>query len=178
VKALELAILFHDTYERLAPSFGYETRPDTRQFDAASKNGRLMVAVCGEVLQRLGLGAKCEYCGIPEPLPEGAAHFSSCPKSPHCDPEDAAQAEADARFISLMQASSVPLLALDVYESNSWRRVGLRDRYHEVMAPCTQKDGHPDIRGTDVLRALVAAFNAMLLRHPLGKLPSRPTTGA
>jgi hypothetical protein len=47
---LELAILFHETYERLAPSFGYETRTDTRVFDLESKNGKLMVAVCGELL--------------------------------------------------------------------------------------------------------------------------------
>lgn len=51
--ALALAIRFHDLYERLAPTFGYETRKGTRQFDPASQNGRLMVAVCGEVL-RLG----------------------------------------------------------------------------------------------------------------------------
>lgn len=52
---LELAIVFHETYERLAPSFGYETRPDTKQFDPTSKNGRLMVAVCGELLEKNAL---------------------------------------------------------------------------------------------------------------------------
>lgn len=41
-----LATRFHETYERLAPSFGYETRADTKTFDPESKNGRLMVAVC------------------------------------------------------------------------------------------------------------------------------------
>lgn len=50
--ALDLAVLFHETYERLAPDFGYETRPDTKVFDPESKNGRLMVAVCGEILNR------------------------------------------------------------------------------------------------------------------------------
>ena len=50
-KALALAIRFHETYERLAPSFGYETRTDTRRFDPESKNGRLMVAVCAELLK-------------------------------------------------------------------------------------------------------------------------------
>lgn len=44
--ALVLAIRFHETYERLAPSFGYETRTDTKVFDPESKNGKLMVAVC------------------------------------------------------------------------------------------------------------------------------------
>lgn len=47
----DLAILFHDTYERLAPSFGYETREDTRKFDENSPNGKLMMAVCEEVLK-------------------------------------------------------------------------------------------------------------------------------
>ena len=49
----ELAVLFHDTYERLAPSFGYETRTETRQFNPDTPNGRLMIAVCGEVLATL-----------------------------------------------------------------------------------------------------------------------------
>ena len=44
-----LARLFHATYERLAPEYGYETRPDTKDFDPESKNGRLMVRVCAEI---------------------------------------------------------------------------------------------------------------------------------
>lgn len=90
----------------------------------------------------------------------------------HCNqPPEAsgAQREADAAFDKAIQAAGVPLLPLEVYDSNSWRRVGLKERYHEVMAPCVQRDGQPDIRGTDLLRAMVAAFNAMLLRHPLGR---------
>lgn len=50
--SLELAVIFHETYERLAPSFGYETRTETRKFDPESKNGHLMVAVCDELLDR------------------------------------------------------------------------------------------------------------------------------
>jgi hypothetical protein len=45
-----LATRFHETYERLAPSFGYETRLDTKIFDLESKNGRLMIAVCAELM--------------------------------------------------------------------------------------------------------------------------------
>jgi len=52
-KPLDLAGLFHETYERLAPSFGYTTRPETREFDPDSPNGRLMIAVSGEVLRKL-----------------------------------------------------------------------------------------------------------------------------
>ena len=48
--ALELAKKFHETYERLAPLYGYQTRPVTREFDPDSPNGRLMVAVCQEIL--------------------------------------------------------------------------------------------------------------------------------
>jgi hypothetical protein len=53
---LRLAALFHDNYERLAPSFGYETRPETREFKPASPNGQLMIAVCQEILARLDCG--------------------------------------------------------------------------------------------------------------------------
>ena len=49
----ELAKLFHDTYERLAPEFGYATREDTKVFDQNSANGKLMVAVCNVILQSL-----------------------------------------------------------------------------------------------------------------------------
>lgn len=49
---LELARQFHDLYESMAPQFGYETRPETRQFDPESKNGRLMIAVCAEITRR------------------------------------------------------------------------------------------------------------------------------
>jgi hypothetical protein len=51
VSGESLAVMFHDTYERLAPQFGYETRPETRQFDPNSPNGRLMIAVCTEIIR-------------------------------------------------------------------------------------------------------------------------------
>jgi argininosuccinate lyase len=51
----QLAKFFHDTYESLAPSFGYETKKETRQFDSASSNGKLMIAVAEKVLQKLGV---------------------------------------------------------------------------------------------------------------------------
>ena len=50
-KGYFLAIRFHETYERLAPAYGYETRLDTRAFDPTSKNGKLMAAVCAEILE-------------------------------------------------------------------------------------------------------------------------------
>lgn len=56
---LDLARRFHEAYERLAPSFGYETRTETRVFNPNSTNGRLMVAVCAE------LGAAVTTDGTP-----------------------------------------------------------------------------------------------------------------
>lgn len=49
-RAEELAIKFHEIYETKAPSFGYETRPDTKQFDPTTANGRLMIEVCRELI--------------------------------------------------------------------------------------------------------------------------------
>jgi hypothetical protein len=54
---LRFAGLFHDTYETLAPTFGYETRPETRRFNPVTPNGRLMIAVCQAVLTQL----KCDH---------------------------------------------------------------------------------------------------------------------
>ncbi len=50
ITATELAVKFHEIYERLAPAHGYETRQETRRFDPTSPNGRLMIAVCAEIL--------------------------------------------------------------------------------------------------------------------------------
>ena len=51
LEEVELAILFHNTYERLAPSFGYETRVDTKLFETTTPNGMLMIAVCKEIIK-------------------------------------------------------------------------------------------------------------------------------
>lgn len=50
-----LARLFHETYERKAPLFGWETHKESRVFDPDSPNGRLMIEVCREVLRHLAL---------------------------------------------------------------------------------------------------------------------------
>lgn len=46
---LALAVLFHVTYEKLAPQKDYVTRTETRIFDPESPNGRLMIATCAEI---------------------------------------------------------------------------------------------------------------------------------
>lgn len=50
-RAERFARRMHETYERLAPQFHYETRPETREFNPDSVNGRLMIAVANEMLQ-------------------------------------------------------------------------------------------------------------------------------
>ena len=49
-KAEWLAREFHELYERLAPIYGYKTREETREFKPESNNGKLMIAVCREIL--------------------------------------------------------------------------------------------------------------------------------
>lgn len=53
-KQERLARAFHEAYERLAPSFGYETRRDSAVpwEDVPEPNRSLMIAVAGEVLAR------------------------------------------------------------------------------------------------------------------------------
>lgn len=58
---LALAILFHNWYEKLAPEFGYETREETREFDPNSKNGKLMVATCQQLMTMLKVLTQNEY---------------------------------------------------------------------------------------------------------------------
>jgi len=50
---VKLAKLFHQVYEDLAPSFGYGTRTDTKEFDENSKNGKLMIATCKAILPEI-----------------------------------------------------------------------------------------------------------------------------
>lgn len=54
MNAETLAQLFHETYERRAPEFGYETRKATalpwEEIPEDNANKRLMIAVAGEVL--------------------------------------------------------------------------------------------------------------------------------
>ena len=55
--AEEVARKFHDNYEKLAPSYGYETKEETRKSwnDLPAKNKGLMIATAGEVLDWLGV---------------------------------------------------------------------------------------------------------------------------
>ena len=47
---LEITKKFHDTYEKLASEYAYETREDTKVFDINSSNGKLMYATVNEIV--------------------------------------------------------------------------------------------------------------------------------
>ena len=51
--AEQLAKMFHETYERLAPTFGYKTREGSavKWADVPVKNKQLMIATCKELLR-------------------------------------------------------------------------------------------------------------------------------
>lgn len=50
---LEITKKFHDTYEKLASEYAYETRKDTRVFDINSNNGKLMYATVNEIVSSI-----------------------------------------------------------------------------------------------------------------------------
>lgn len=53
--AEDVARLFHDAYERLAPFYGYETRKESAVAweDVPEQNRKLMIATCEYVLSHL-----------------------------------------------------------------------------------------------------------------------------
>src|SRR5690606_35492577 len=71
-RAIETARLFHDTYERLAPQYGYRTREaSAKPWDEVPENNReLMIATCAEVLRTLAgaptadVAAELEYAVV------------------------------------------------------------------------------------------------------------------
>lgn len=105
-------------------------------------------------------------CGTSVPSPH--AYCSACFLKARAEQrsEPPVVTPAVKAFEDAMMAAGVPHETLEVYESNSWRRVGLASRYKEVMYPMNDRDGHPYITGTDVLRALVAAFNVLIEQRP------------
>ena len=55
---LEITKKFHDTYEKLAIEYTYETREDTKVFDINSNNGKLMYATVNEIVSPILKGNK------------------------------------------------------------------------------------------------------------------------
>jgi hypothetical protein len=64
---------------------------------------------------------------------------------------------------------------LEVYTSNSYRRVGLKSEYKVVLSAIRHTDGQTDISNTPLLEAMVAGFNAMLARSSPEKTSASAT---
>ena len=62
--ANSLARAFHETYERLAPSFGYKTRKESAVpwAQLPARNKQLLIAVCAELLETL----RAEQFSVPK----------------------------------------------------------------------------------------------------------------
>ena len=73
IDAETLARCFHEAYERLAPRFGYETRPETvvSWDEVPEQNWQLMIAVCDELLR--GVLAR-RMAADPSSKDDGAPH--------------------------------------------------------------------------------------------------------
>lgn len=71
-EAERLAREFHKIYEELAPSYGYETKVDTRNFDPSTPNGRLMISTCQKLIEQWqSQQAQGEAAVNPEPWKDG-----------------------------------------------------------------------------------------------------------
>lgn len=63
----QLAELFHETYERLAPAFGWKTKKgcNCKFAELPQRNKALMIATCQTVLNALFELKECPGCGFP-----------------------------------------------------------------------------------------------------------------
>ena len=89
MKAEQLARLFHETYERLAPDFGYETRKaSAKPWEDVPKNNKdLMVAVAAYVLTAIESKRETDAENEKYNLPCPYNAEVMCIQMP-CEPED------------------------------------------------------------------------------------------
>lgn len=133
--ALDLAVQFHETYERLAPSFGYETRSDTKAFDSESANGRLMIAVCGEILEGISGRHHQSPCTVERPCIPCYSDNGPCKYSSLAE----RQGEAVAFEHGLtVEGQRMPILSYD--ESHPFGEFGVS---HSGEVDCRPLYAHP-----------------------------------
>jgi hypothetical protein len=94
-KAEDLAQRFHETYERLAPEFGYRTREASAKpwSDVPEQNKQLMIAVCRELLsQDRGLAAVTIDIGWQRPasVTEQGIEWAESAAHPRCPADGSA----------------------------------------------------------------------------------------
>lgn len=59
-----------------------------------------------------------------------------------------------------------------VYDSCSWRRIGLKDKFETILQPCNDSDGHPNMCGPNAINDLhyIALANPATILHLLARL--------
>jgi hypothetical protein len=152
-----LAEKFHNLYEELAPSFGYETRKESAKpwADVPEKNKALMTEVCRHIL------ASCNELGAEEltarfyQIKEQRDRFLAfcrvvCPEHP----KGTAlwDHEIDSTFVELMQRDRAKARDL-LDEAASYGPVEVQDRIRMQIAAMTKPIGHPG-RLIEALKAI------------------------
>ncbi len=182
----------NDLWAELARPSTAETasrRPDTERLDWLEQNGadQFQFAKSGPLEKRwfdwstpgidysptlrAAIDAARGVRSSPDAAPSAAAPLTAEPSREGSEQATVGAARSPIRGNAVAEyraamSTAVPKEPLQVYDSNSWRRVGLQSRYKPVMVPTRAADGHPDISGEPILRALVASFNAMLELMP------------
>jgi hypothetical protein len=168
-----LARFFHETYERLAPEFGYETRPESAVpwEQVPEQNRRLMEAVAGEAL--------VAGVGVPPDAESGSA-------LDHRTVEMRARAEAAAEHPGRYGASTIGYLAADVlallnlshtlarivFNAESWHGPPPDDSGHVRALAVIAKWGRDALAG--VGEACPAEPDTLNLGRSAGDSPSNP----
>jgi uncharacterized protein YjiS (DUF1127 family) len=160
--AEKLARKFHDTYERLAPNFGYETRDDTKAFDPTTPNGKLMIAVCGE------LGADVHHG---KETSARISHIAGVVMNATADgaetPEDFARLLADAKRLagSCMSQDETPGQEKpkgDFHSRLKDEREDLDRRLTALNSYLTHNPGHPNPRHNAMLTEQARLMSELL----------------
>lgn len=139
-----LARKFHETYERLAPSFGYETRPETKAFDPNSPNGKLMIAVCNEIASTpaaapVGLREVCRECGS-----EALSWFAHNQNRSQVVEGRLKTNDVECVFVLGCDACSETLRIVTANEIAARMTTTLTPPAQEVEAPARTEEGFPE----------------------------------
>ena len=120
---LEITKKFHDTYEKLAIEYTYETREDTKVFDINSNNGKLMYATVNEIVSPI--------------LEENQELKSQLAGTTHCFDEEEHRKLKDEikkleRIIELCHLDAKETLATINYEQESQQKAFIKFLENEL----------------------------------------------
>lgn len=152
MKAEDLARYFHQTYENLAPHYGYETRKASAVpwAQVPENNRRLMIAVCESVLHRLAakyetLDARGEVLRIHSDLAEIARWHRQNPERSasvvRIEGEarvPLSEAEISLALVQACEGCGAVTASINIYK-DGWRTITSHDGEHALTCPECQK---------------------------------------